>query len=163
MHIQRTSKRVRNFFLTFAFVGLAATTAAVPDISTRSYLSTPRESRIAVLEYCRINVERNEAKSRHAYRATFEKALAGDFRALDALFTDERYHTNDIEWDLIPWHILHVIGDRKYSAFVLSHPPPERAGFLALQYPFVVGAKEHAAFERYFRQKSPRTYSLWAH
>jgi len=113
------------------------------------------------LEYCRTSCENNASKPRYPYRATFEKALAGDFRALDTVFTNESYHTNDMEWDLIPWHILHVIGDVRYASFILSHPARERVPFLALQDPYAVSVTQQAAFERYFRQKFPRTYSMW--
>jgi hypothetical protein len=124
-----------------------------------SYISSSAQSRAYVFNYSRVQCEHNEAKPRKAYRATFERALAGDFQALYTVFTDEDYHTNDIEWMLIPWHILHVVGDRRYADFVLSRSLSERSRLLALQSPYVV---EQAPFEAYFRKHFPRTYALWA-
>jgi hypothetical protein len=163
-HIRRTWEQLRNLSLTVALVGLAATKPAVADTSVQSYISTPAISRHTVFGYCRMLCKRDMAKSDCPYRTIFEKALAGDRLALEKLFADATYHTNDdIEWDIIPWHILHVMGDEQYSRFVLTHPVTERGPYLALQYPYIVGVREHAAFERYFRHKFPRTYSLWVH
>src|SRR4051794_31989624 len=126
MRVHSLSTQVRNVWLAVAFFCFTAVLSAAPDVSTQSYVSTSKTSRQRVLEYCRANCEYNAAKPRLPYRATFEKALTGDFVALDTIFTNENYHSNDIEWTLIPWHILHVIGDRQYSMFVLSHPRSER-------------------------------------
>lgn len=141
--------------------GSCCSLAIARDVSTASFVSTPKESRRAILEYCRVVLENSASRPRYPYRLTFEKALSGDFHALETIFTNESYHTQDMEWNLIPWHILHVIGDARYSTFVLRRPHLERAPLLDLQSPYV-GIKQQAAFERYFRRKFPRTYSLWA-
>ena len=153
----------RLFFNTLLVGSLcfAATAPASRNVTAAAYVSTPVESRKKVLEYSRVNCESNSSKPRYSYRATFEKALSGDFHALETIFTNESYHTQDMEWNLIPWHILHVIGDARYSSFVLRRPPSERAPLLDLQSPYV-GIKQQAAFEQYFRRKFPRTYALWA-
>ena len=152
--------------LSILFFGILCFTGATPapaarNVTGAAYVSTAAESRKKILEYCHTTCERNASKPRYPYRATFEKALTGDFHALDTIFTNDSYHTNDMEWDLIPWHILHVLGDARYSSFVLSRPPSSRSPLLALQSPYV-GVTQQAAFERYFRRKFPRTYSLWA-
>src|SRR3954470_21422581 len=123
-------------FLTVLIV--AVTTAlAMPS----SYVSNPTASRAYILKYCRVQCEQNAAKPRKPYRATFDKALNGDFSALHTVFTDESYHTNDIEWNLIPWHILQVIGDARYADFVLSRPSEERSTLLDLQSPYLMPAQ----------------------
>ena len=138
-------------------VSVATTFAASP-----SYVSSPIKSRTYILEYCRVECEGNLAKPRLPYRATFEKALRGDFRALETVFTNAWYHTNDSQWDAIPWHILYVIGDSRYADFVLSRPLTERSLVLTLQSEHVVGPIQEARFETFFRKHFPRTYALWS-
>ena len=164
MLFQNSSRLLRRVFWRVLIIGslsFANPAPAAGNPKGASYVSTPTDSRRKILEYCRTSCENNLSKPRHPYRATFEKALAGDFRALDTVFRNESYHTNDMEWDLIPWHILHVIGDGRYASFILSHPSSERAPFVALQDPYVVSVMQQTAFEGYFRKKFPRTYSLW--
>jgi hypothetical protein len=149
------------FLFGISYFACATPASAARNVTGATYVSTAAESRKKVLDYCRATCERNASKPRYPYRTTFEKALTGDFHALDTIFTNDSYHTNDMEWDLIPWHILHVLGDARYSSFVLSRPPSSRPPLLALQSPYV-GVTQQAAFERYFRRKFPRTYALWA-
>jgi hypothetical protein len=141
---------------------VALTIAAGSTLALRSsYISSSTQSRAYVLKYCRVQCEENAAKPRKPYCRTFEKALAGNFQALSTIFTDQSYHTNDIEWTTIPWHILQVIGDSRYADFVLSRPVSQRSRLLALQSPYVV-AEEQASFEAFFRKHFRRTYALWA-
>lgn len=135
---------------------------AITFAAPSPYVSSPTQSRTYIFEYCRVECERNLAKPRLPYRATFEKALNGDFRALDTVFTNAWYHTNDSQWDAIPWHILYVIGDSRYADFVLTRPLTERSLVLALQSEHVVGPIQEARFEAFFRKHFPRTYALWA-
>lgn len=124
------------------------------------YIHSPEESRAYVLKYCRVECQENSTKPRLPYCATFEKALNGDFRALDTVFSDKNYHTTETHWDwnYVPWHILQVIGDARYADFVLSHSPKERSEFLA----FGSGGPAHEiAFQAYFRKRFPRTYVLY--
>jgi len=148
---------MRTIYFVSMFMLGASTGCAIPP----SYVRTPAESRAYVLEYCRVQCEANASKPRKPYRATFERALNGEFRALHTVFTDESYHTNDMEWDLVPWHILQVIGDSRYADFVVSRPAGERSTLLALQWPHVSSEKQ-ASFEAFFRKRFPRTFRLWA-
>ena len=147
--------------LIFAVSGYLAASSAYAG-KTPSYVITRKDARSFVMNYCRDQCERNSAKPRLPYCATFERALDGDFAALKTVFQNELYHTNDDQWDFVPWYILNVIGDSRYAAFVLSRPPPERRFLIALQWPSVVESTAQAKFDAYFHRRFPRTYALWA-
>jgi hypothetical protein len=97
------------------------------------------------------------------YRATFEQALGGDFSALHTIFTRPEYHSGDNEaWLVEPWHILQVVGDKRFAEFVLSRPPAERRRIM-FYVPYIspyqpTQAKE---FDEYFRIHYPATRALW--
>jgi hypothetical protein len=125
------------------------------------FVHTVDESRNYILEYSRVECESNTAKPRLPYRETFLKALQGDSAALRVVFTDENYHSSDLHWDKVPWHILHVVGDGRFAAFVSKCTPDERRIVLRTIGPSVGRAEDELAADRFFREKFPLTYSLW--
>jgi hypothetical protein len=141
---------------------LTALVAAVNTAFAKvpSYVHTAAESRAYVLQYSRVECEGNPAKPRLPYRATFEKALRGNFDALHTVLVNEHYHTNDTQWNRVPWHILQVVGDSRFAAFVLSRPLAERARLIDVE-AYNVGEQQEAAYEAFFRKRFPRTYALW--
>src|SRR4051794_41062221 len=69
-----------------------------PTLST--YSLTRRQAREAVFAYCDRDCDYYAAHGRKPslpYRATFRRALAGDFDALRTVFTNENYHSGDNE------------------------------------------------------------------
>jgi hypothetical protein len=142
------------------FVVISAISSTIVASERRNVQAVAR-SRNYVLEYCRINCEQNTAKPRLPYRATFEKALAGDFDALNTIFTNGTYHNDDLTWTEVPWHLLQVVGDSRFAAFVLSHPSPERKQILALVPSSSVTSAPDETSDSYFREHFPRTYALY--
>ena len=125
------------------------------------FIHAPDESRHYILEYSRVECESNTAKPRLPYRETFLKALQGDSEALRVVFTDSNYHTSDRHWEKIPWHILQVVGDRQFAAFVRKCTPHERRMVLPMIGPSVGIAEHELPADRFFREKFPLTYRLW--
>ena len=144
-----TTKRAARFKLVRGFVGLAllCVCACAPHhefppsstvYSTRpamsTYTLTQRQAREAVFAYCEMNCEYYAARSRKPslpYRATFRRALAGDFDALHTVITNENYHSGDNEdWIDIHWAILHAVGDESFASFLLRLNAKERDGLL---------------------------------
>jgi hypothetical protein len=67
------------------------------------------------------------------YIAAFQKALAGDERALATLFDAHRYkHYEDIHFpqDWMNWKVCHLVGDERFAKF-LRGQPKERVEYLA--------------------------------
>ncbi|MEO5721671.1 MAG: hypothetical protein ABIR71_09405 [Chthoniobacterales bacterium] len=133
-----------------AIVIIAQTAFAVKP----QYAHTAAESRAVLIEYCREECEENSAKPRLPYRETFQRALTGDFRALHVIFSSPDYHTNDMRWSEMPWHILHVLGDRRFAEFALSRPRSELSEIVSSVTP-----GDDAM--NYFRTRFPRTYQIW--
>ena len=125
------------------------------------FVHTADESRKYIMEYSRSECETNAAKPRLPYRETFLKALQGDAEALRVVFTDENYHTNDQHWGTIPWHILQVVGDRRYAAFVNQCTPGERRAIIAATPASIGQPEQERAFDQFFRSRFPQTYALW--
>jgi hypothetical protein len=140
--------------LVIMFTSISLSYGSVP-----AYVISGEDARQYVMKYCRVECEENLAKPRLPYRATFEKAVSGNFDALYTVFTNENYHTNDISWETVPWHILQVVGDARFADFVLSRPPTQRSEFAGVSAQNV-GQQQQAAFEAYFRKRFPRTYAL---
>ena len=128
-----------------------------------TYALTRAQARGAVLAYCDddcIYYERRGRKPHLPYRATFDRALAGDFAALRTIFTDSNYHSGDNEdWIDTHWAILHAVGDQRFAAFLLQLPQKERDVVLMyLRYSIMVPESE---FWRYFDRRFPHVAPIY--
>jgi hypothetical protein len=58
----------------------------------------------------------------------FELAMHGDISALRRVFTEQDLHSGDNEsWSFTAWPLLHVVGDRRFAAFLQTLDPKLRA------------------------------------
>ncbi len=140
-----------------------ALTLNIACAASPQYVHSAEESRAYIRQYCLVECENNSAKPHLPYRLTFERALLGDFGALRTIFSSPDYHTNDQHWDEIPWRILHVIGDERFAAFVLSRPPTERWSILSGLEADPGGGSitQLQALDTYFRTHFPQTWAIW--
>ena len=128
-----------------------------------TYALTRAQARDAVLAYCDddcIYYEQRGQKPHLPYRATFRRALAGDFGALRTIFTDSNYHSGDNEdWIDTHWAILHAVGDERFAAFLFQLTPKQRNGVLMyLRYSIMVPEPE---FWRYFDRHFPHVAPIY--
>ncbi len=128
-----------------------------------TYALTRSQARDVVLAYCEddcIYCEKHGEKPHLPYRATFKRALAGDFAALHTIFTDSNYHSGDNE-DRIDthWAILHAVGDERFAAFLSQLTPKERGHiFMYLRY-WIMGPEPE--LWRYFDQHFPHVAPIY--
>ncbi len=91
---------------------------------------TPLEARKALLHFCRGELEdgaKRGGKPELPYRATFERAEAGDIPALKTVYFDPRYLGGENEnHDAVPGLMCIAVGDRRITAFLRSLSPWER-------------------------------------
>jgi hypothetical protein len=129
-----------------------------------TYTLTRRQAREAVFAYCARDCDYYAAQSRKPrlpYRATFRRALAGDFDALHTVFTDENYHSGDNEdWIDIHWAILHAVGDEPFASFLLRLNSTERDAVLFYLCYAIYGPSERD-LEAYLHTHFPRVVSIY--
>ena len=122
-----------------------------------TYALTRSQAREAVFVYCDqdcLYYAKQGEKPQLPYRATFRRALAGDFGALHTVFTDRNYHSGDNEdWIDVHWAILHAVGDQPFASFLTRLTPQERdTALMYLRYSIMVPDQE---FWPYFEQHFP--------
>jgi hypothetical protein len=102
--------------------------------SMSTYALTRSQARRAVLAYVEddcIYYQKHGEKPDLPYRATFMRAMAGDFGALHTIFTNSNYHSGDNEdWIDTHWSILHAVGDKRFAAFLSQVTRTERDDIL---------------------------------
>lgn len=91
---------------------------------------TPREAHRALLHFCRGELEHGAKRSGKPglpYRATFERAEAGDILALKTIYFDPEYFGGENEnHDAVPGLMCIAVGDRHITAFLQSLSLRER-------------------------------------
>lgn len=91
---------------------------------------TPRNAHKALLHFCRTELEyiaKQKGLPKRQYQMTFERAEAGDIRALKTIFFDPEYLGGEDEnHDAVPGLMCIAAGDRRITAFLQSLPLRER-------------------------------------
>jgi hypothetical protein len=181
LHIPRHAPAVAQLFLVRRMLALSmkpklfaivVALAFTPGISLADdlYQTWPvsqTEARRRVLHYCLTECEQpavRHIKSALPYRATFQRAMAGDTKALATIFRNPDYRSGESEgWGAVPGNLCIATGDRRFAAFLRSLPVAERREILDLvlffmDYPNPVGRAdaEHTRFTRWFATQFPR-------
>jgi len=133
--------------------------------SMSTYALTRSQARRAVLAYVEddcIYYEKHAEKPHLPYRATFKRAIAGDFAALRTIFADSNYHSGDNEdWIDIHWSILHAVGDKRFAAFLSRLTATQRDDiFLYLAYSIMAPERDVL---HYLDQRFPRVAPMYRH
>src|ERR1700730_15516408 len=104
-------KHIAIFFATIA--------AAAAEPHVKDYTYTMAAARKAVLTYCRVDCAQLFDPPPRPCCVVFEQAMRGDVAALRRVFTEHNLHSGDNEsWDFTAWPLLHVVGDRRFAAFL---------------------------------------------
>ncbi|PZR72611.1 MAG: hypothetical protein DLM52_12520 [Chthoniobacterales bacterium] len=142
---------------------LAIIVVILPSIAraddVNDYAFTAKRAREDVLEHCRSECRR----ATHGLPCceTFEKAMGGDFAALTVVFTDSDYHSGDDEsWGLTAWPLLHVVGDKRFAAWLGTLDVQTRNK--AFDQIYGVGSHFPRAIKAgYFRRKFPQVEAIY--
>jgi hypothetical protein len=91
----------------------------------RGYRFTTASARKFVLQYCRSGYTTEKAD---VLLPIFERAMAGDINALNAVFNERKFQSGDNEaWSFTTWPLMHAIGDKRFAAYLRTLDPPARA------------------------------------
>ena len=94
-------------------------TVAASDSHSSDYTFTRARARKLVLAYCRTDCHGLFLKPPAPCCDVFEQAMRGDVAALRRVFTERDLHSGDNEsWSFTAWPLLHVVGDRRFAAFL---------------------------------------------
>ena|SRR5438105_11255055 len=108
------------------FCALAA--VCVGETHVSYYAFTVSAARKAVLQYCHTDCAQLFHSPPRPCCDIFQQAMRGDVAALRRAFAERDLHSGDNEsWSFTAWPLLHVVGDKRFAAFLHTLDARERS------------------------------------
>ena len=144
-----------------AMVLCTIATVAASDSHSSDYSFTRQRARKLVLAYCHTDCHGLFLKSPIPCCDVFEQAMRGDVAALRRVFTERDLQSGDNEsWSFTAWPLLHVVGDRRFAAFLRTLTTAEQSD--VFEQIFYEGSYyPEAIASGYFEQKFPRVAAFY--
>ncbi len=135
--------------------------AAAAGTHDDDYTYTVAKARKAVLVYCHTDCSQLFYSPPRPCCDVFEQAMRGDATALRRVFTERDLHSGDNEsWGFTAWPLLHVVGDKRFAAFLHTLTAADRLG--VFEQIFYEGSPyPEAIASGYFERKFPHVAGIY--
>ena len=125
------------------------------------YTYTVAKAHKAVIAYCHTDCSQLFYSPSRPCCDVFEQAMRGDIAALRRVFTERGLQSGDNEsWAFTAWPLLHVVGDRRFAAFLRTLTVAERTD--VFEQIFYEGSDYSKAIgSGYFERKFPQVAAIY--